>query len=43
MMMVPRLLLLALVCVSLAGCGTGQEKGVNKDLDRPVSADKKPK
>jgi hypothetical protein len=37
------LALISLLCFLIAGCGTSQEKGVNKDLDRPVPADKKPK
>jgi hypothetical protein len=31
-----------LVAVGILGCGPGYEKGVNKDLDKPVHTDKQP-
>ena len=32
----------ALLAVGIVGCGPGYEKGVNKDLDKPVPADQQP-
>jgi hypothetical protein len=32
--------LLFLICGLVAGCGSSKDKGINKDLDRPIPAKK---
>jgi hypothetical protein len=38
-MSIRRIVLIALL-IAIVGCGPGYEKGVNKDLDKPMPADK---
>ena len=33
-------LLFLLLCCLIAGCGSSKDKGINKDLDRPIPAKK---